>query len=161
MTTPIAYALLNGARMGFSSIEPKIILASGSSLIFGGFKSLNYKRARTREEARSNSPDPIGKTVGENAYTGDLEVYAAEALQIINFLGGAGYGDVFFALAVTYLMNGFDTQVDTLLGCTLDEFDSSNSQGPANLTRKFNLSPLKLLVNGLDDLAIPLTAPPA
>ena len=152
MATPIQYPLINGARHSFASIELKL-----GANIFIGFKSINYSRKRTRSLVRGNSPDPMGKTIGDNEYTADCELYIAEwNLLQSQIASGNGYGDVFFQVLVTYSANGFDTIQDTLNGCTIDSTDASNGQGPDPLVRKFDLNPLKILFNGVDDLAVPL-----
>lgn len=146
----ISYPLINGARHSFASIELKI-----STQIFVGFKSINYSRTRSRTLIRGNSPDPLGKTRGDNEYSADVEMYLAEANQLLTLLG-KGYGDVFFPINVSYSENGFDTITDNLIGCTIDSTEASQSQGSDGLTRKFNLTPLKILFGQVDDLAIPL-----
>lgn len=150
MTTPIAYPLINGVRHSFASIELKL-----NNQIFIGFKSINYTRTRSRTKVRGNSPDPLGKTIGENDYSTDAEMYLAE-WNLFQSQLGAGYGDVFFQILVTYSANGFDTIQDVINGCTVDSTEASQSQGPDPLVRKFDFSPLKILFNGIDDLATPL-----
>lgn len=154
MTTPIAYPLVNGVRHSFASIELKL-----NAQIFIGFKSINYNRTRSRAKVRGNSPDPLGKTIGDNDYTADAELYLAEWNQFQSSLG-VGYGDVFFQVLVTYSANGFDTIQDVINGCTIDSTEASQSQGPDPLVRKFDLAPLKILYNGIDDLASPLIGVP-
>lgn len=166
MPTSIAYPLVNGVRHGFSSIEFKL-----AGQIFVGFKSIKYGRKRTRVEVRGNSPDPIAKTRGDNAYTGSCEMYLAEwnlfqsaliaaAKVAFGNTDGKGWGDVAFQTLVTYNENGFDTIIDTLNGCTADEISADQQQNPDPLVRMIDLAPLKILFNGVDDLAQPLTAPP-
>lgn len=153
MATPIPYPLINGTRHSFSSIELKL-----NGNIFIGFKSINYSRSRSRTAVYGNSPDPIGKTRGTNEYTADVELYLAEWNQFMESIG-EGYGDVFFQVLVTYSENGFDTIQDTINGCTIDGLEVSQSQGSDPLVRKFEMSPLKILFNGKDDLAVPLVGP--
>lgn len=150
MTTPIAYPLINGVRHSFASVELKL-----NGQIFIGFKSINYSRTRSRSLVRGNSPDPLGKTLGENEYSCDAEIYLAE-WNLFQSLLGAGYGDVFFQVLATYSANGFDTIQDVINGCTVDSTEASQSQGPDALVRKFDMKPLKILFNGIDDLAQPL-----
>ena len=150
MTTPIQYPLINGIRHSFASIELKL-----NTQIYIGFKSVNYSRKRSRAQVRGNSPDPMGKTQGDNEYSADIEVYLAEWNQFQASLG-PGYGDVFFQVLVTYSANGFDTVQDVINGCTIDSTEASNSQGPDPTVRKFDLAPLKILFNGVDDLLTPL-----
>jgi hypothetical protein len=154
MATPIPYALINGVRHSFSSIELKL-----NGQIFIGVKSINYSRTRGRSLVRGNSPDPLGKTRGENEYSGDCELYLAE-WNLFQEQLGPGYGDVFFSVLVTYSENGFDTIQDELLGCTMDSAEASNAQGSDPTIRKVNLMPLKILYNGVDDLATPLVGVP-
>lgn len=147
----VQYPLVNGARHSFASIELKL-----NTQLFVGFKSINYSRTRSRTLVRGNSPDPIGKTRGDNEYSADCELYLAE-WNLFQSQLGKGYGDQYFQVVVTYSENGFDTITDTLIGCTIDSTEVSQGQGSDALTRKFNLMPLKILFNNIDDLAIPLT----
>jgi hypothetical protein len=152
MTTPIQYPLANGNRHGGTvSIELKL-----AGTIFVGFTSINYTRTRSRTMVYGNSPDPIGKTRGTNEYKADCELYLAE-FNAFQALLGPGYGDVFFEINVTYSENGFDTISDTIRGCTLDTTEASNAQGTDPTKRKFELNPTKILFNGIDDMAVPLT----
>lgn len=155
-TTPIAYPLVNGCRHSFVSIELKL-----NGQIFTGFKEINYSRTRSRSVVMGNNADPLGKTRGTNEYKADCTLYLAEFNAfVLDTLGGTangGYGDVFFAIAVTYSENGLDTIVDTLTGCTLDSTDASNSQGNDPTIRKFELNSLKILFNDVDDNSVPLT----
>ncbi len=155
MTSPIAMPLVNGVRHGFTSIELKL-----AGQVFVGFKSINYSRKRTRTMVRGNHPDPIAKTRGENEYTADCELYLAEWNLFQSLLGGDGYGDKQFTVRVTYGENGFDTITDEILGCTMDTTDASNGQGPDPTVRKVEMSPLKILFNGFEDLEFPLEPPP-
>lgn len=169
MAVAIPYPLINGTRQDFNNVELKM-----AGLIFVGFKSITYKRSRKRDMPRGNSPDPLGKTIGENEYTGECEIYLAEwkvfkdALKSLAVLQGvpsavapgSGYGDVLFPIYVTKGSSLFDTQMDTLLGCSVDETDSNNSRSPDALTIKINLSPIKILFDGDDDLGTTLVAPP-
>lgn len=153
-TTPLQFPLINGAGFSYSSIELKI-----NGLIFRGFKSINYDYSRERVKVYGNSPDPLFKTVGKADYTCDAEIYVAEWYAFMAQLG-AGFGDVFFPILVTYTQAGFDTVQDSILGCTIDKLSASQSEGPDPLVRKVEFNPLKILLNGLDPLAIPLAPPP-
>lgn len=154
--TPIPYPFLNGVRHSFASVEFKF-----NGLIFVGIASMNYSRTRTRGLVRGNHPDPLGKTIGENEYSADVELYVAEWNQFQASLGnaGKGYGDQFFTATAVYTANGFDLITDTLLGCTMDTTEAALAKGTDGLSRKLQLNPLKILFNGLDDLAVPLAGP--
>ncbi len=164
MANPIAYPLVNGVRHSFQSCELKIVAPGSSGLIIRGFTSLNYKRERKRDIIRGTHPNPLGKTAGENEFAADIEVYLAEFNLIQNALqvaaGGAnidGYGDVFFNIVFTYIANGFDPIVDTIVGCTWDSVEAEPKKGPEGLTRKATLNPLDILHNGTSDYSTPLT----
>jgi hypothetical protein len=125
----------------------------------GGFKSFKHSRKRTREMVRSNSPDPVGKTLGENEYQASAEMYLAwwDALQrtVQNNLG-PGYGDAPFTILVSYIANGFLPIQDVILNCTIDSTEADDSAGPQALTRMVEFNPTKILFNGIDDLFSPL-----
>jgi hypothetical protein len=153
LANPLVYPLVNGVKHSLNSVELKI-----NGRIYIGFKSINYSRKRNRTMVRGKSPDPIAKAIGENEYSGDCELYLAEFNLMQDDLG-PGYGDIPFTVYATWTQNGFDTITDVLLGCNLDSTESNNS-GADPTVRKFDLSPLKILFNGIDDLAVPLVAPP-
>jgi hypothetical protein len=157
--------LINGVRHDWSSIELHV---AGQVII--GRKSVNYSRKRARAMVEGGSPDPISKTRGRNTYTGDIELYLAEFNQLLDLLtqsaaaagatAGNGYGDVPFSVVVMYSETGFDQITDTLLGCTLDSTEVSQSVSADALSRKVELNPIKILFGGKDDLFTPL-GPPA
>ena len=154
---PIQVPLINGVVWSFAHITTKI-----AGLPFtGGFKAIKYSRKRTREMARSNSPDPVGKTLGENEYLASAEIYLewwrATMLTIQNTLGH-GYGDQPFTIEVAYNNHGFTPFVDTIINCTFDSTEADNAVGPQALTRMVEFNPTKIYFNGLDDLAVPLVA---
>ena len=154
---PIQYPLINGVRHSFASVEFRF-----NGVIYIGIASMNYKRARTRGWVRGNHPDPLGKTIGENEYSADCELYVAEWNLLQSTLGdanGNGYGDEAFTAVCTYSANGFDMITDTILGCTLDEVEAALAKGVDGVSRKIVLNPVKILFNGKDDVATPLVAP--
>lgn len=152
---PVAVPLVNGVGWSFAHIS--LVIANMS--FTGGFKSIKYSRKRSRELARSNSPDPIFKTLGENEYQASAEMYVewwAQVIKQIEDTLGVGYGDQFFDVHVSYAASGFTPRTDTILGCTFDSSEADNSQGPGALTRMVELAPMKILFDGRDDLANPL-----
>jgi hypothetical protein len=156
---PLQVPLINGAIRSFGHVRMQI---AGFDFT-GGFKSIDYDRERSREMVYSNSPDPVGKTLGENKYTCEAEVYYdwwSNLLQTVQQQLGPGYGDQSFAIYVSYVGTNLSTYTDTILGCTFDSTKASNKQGSAALTRTVKFNPLKILFNGVDDLEVPLQAPP-
>lgn len=158
MADPLVYPLIRGKRHGFASITLKFALPEGRKVQMF-CKSINYGRTRTRGMVEGNHPDPIAKTRGTNAYKASVEIWIVEYRLLVAELG-PGYGDVDFDTLVTYGENGFETVTDEILGCNLDDDDSSNAQGPDPLIRKIELNPLKIRMAGIDDLAIPMASPP-
>ncbi len=170
MGTPIAYPLLNGVRQSFVSTEIRFATAAigatqgGTTLNLNlrGYKSANYGRTRSRTKMWGNHPDPIGKTRGKNDYKAEFEYAIAEVYAIQQALqalagGASGYGDVFFSMFVTHSENGFDTVVDSILGCTFDDDELSIAEGTEGMYQKLNFNPLKVIRNGVDDVQFPLT----
>lgn len=161
MTAPIQYPLINGNRHSWVSVEAKL---DGQVYYV---TAVNYSRKRNRTMVRANHPDAVGKTRGSNDYSADVEMLLAEfnAFQAAliaraNALGlNGGYGDVPFDVVVQYSENGLDTVTDTIIGCTMDSTDASNTEGTDATKRKVDLNPLKILYAGQDDLATPLQAP--
>ena len=151
---PVGFPLTDAARQSFPSIEAKF----GTQVFL--IHAINYSRTRSRTLVRLNHPDPVGKTRGSNEYKADCEMLLSEFEQLRKAMGGAGYGDKFFDVIVTYSENGLDTVTDVLKGCTIDSTDASNAQGDDATMRKFELNPVKVLFGGDDDVSNPLQAPP-
>jgi hypothetical protein len=156
MTTlaTIPYPMANGTRASFVSLEAKF-----AGQIFVGFAKLTYKRTRDIEVVYGTNKDPIGQTDGTNAYEASCEMLLAE-FNALQAKLGPGYGDVFFKIDATYSQTGLDLIHDELLGCRLLSTDSDASQGTAALKRTFDLKPLKILFNGIDDNSSPLQGVP-
>jgi hypothetical protein len=146
----IQYPIVNGNRHDYTSAEIKI-----KGKIIQGIKSINYSRTRSRTVVMGTSVDPLGKTKGTNEYKADFELYLAEFNELV-LEAGAGYGDVYFDISVTWSANGFDTVTDEIIGCTFDTTDSSNAQGGDTIVRKIEINPIKIRFAGVDDLDTPL-----
>lgn len=161
MPSQVPFPLVNGERHSWASVE---VNAAGTLFYCTG---VNWSRKRTRTMVRVNHPDPIAKTRGNNEYSGDIEMLVAEAnlfqatlINLANQQGlNGGYGDVFFTVLVNYTEVSLDTVTVQLLGCTMDSWEQSNSESTEGSKVKMELAPLKILVNGQDDLPNPLTAP--
>ena len=159
--SPIQVPMTNGFVRSFGHVRLNI-----AGLEFtGGFADVSYSRKRTREKPMSNSPDPIGKTLGENAYECKVVMYYdwfMNLLQTIQQNLGPGYGDQPFITYCSYVGANLTTYTDTIYNCTFDTTDAKNSKGVAALTREIDLSPTKIKFGNpaYDDLAVPLVAPP-
>jgi hypothetical protein len=157
--TPIQVPLTNGVVRSFGHVRLEI-----AGLEFtGGFKSIKRSRVREREMPYSNSPDPIGKTLGENKYQCSAVVYYdwwANLMQTVEANFGPGYGDAPFNIYVSYVGVNLNVYTDWILNCTFDTTQADDQQGIAALTREIEFNPTKILFNGIEDLADPLVAPP-
>jgi len=82
-------------------------------------------------------------------------------IQTIQQQLGEGYGDQPFSVYVSYVGANLTTYTDTILGGTFDSFEAAHKQGTGALTCNVDFQPTKILINGLDDLAVPLQTPPS
>jgi hypothetical protein len=157
--TPIQVPLTNGVVRSFGHVRLSI-----AGLDFtGGFKSIKRSRVRKREKVMSNSPDPVGKTLGENEYECSAVVYYdwwANLLFTVQQNLGPGYGDQPFTIYISYVGVNLNPYTDQVLNCTFDTTQADDQQGIPALTREVDFNPTKILFNGVDDLADPLIAPP-
>lgn len=156
--TPIQVPITNGVVRSFGHVRLSI-----AGLNFtGGFKSIKYSRVRTREDVMSNSPDPVGKTIGENKYLCEAVVlvdWFYNVMQTVQNIA-PGYGDQPFTIYTSYVGVNLVPYTDTILNCTIDSTDADNAAGTTALVRTIQFNPTKILFNGFDDLSTPLVAPP-
>lgn len=152
MATPIRYPDTIGFRASFQSTILKI---DGQE--FPGFVAVEAERARERVLVYGANADPLGKTRGKNSYKASVGVYLAEfnAYMLEHF--GDGWGDRPFTAQVSVTENGYDTVTVIMYGCTVDVAKFSASEGADPLkVEGIELSPTKIVWNGLDDNARPL-----
>ncbi len=147
----VQYPIVNGVRQDPSSVE--MSLGDPINLIIL-FVSVSWKRTRSRTKLSLNHPDPVGKTRGKNEYDASLELAIAEYEAILNILGD-GYGDIQFQISLNIKESGFNPVNVLISNCTLDD-DDGDASGTNALTRKIALNPTKILINGKDDLTVPL-----
>lgn len=153
--SPIQIPLTNGVVRSFGHVRVEI---AGMDF-FGGFKSIKRSRTRSREMMRSNSPDPIGKTLGENAYECSAFMYYdwyMNLIQTINNNYGPGYGDQPFTIWVSYVGRDLVPYTDEIVNCTFDKDDGNDEQGNAALGREVQFNPTKIFFGGFEDLEDPL-----
>lgn len=157
--SPIQVPLTNGVVRSFGHMRLEI-----AGLEFtGGFKSFKRSRTRDREYAYSNSPDPVGKTLGENKYEASGVLYFDWWMNLVTTVQtqlGPGYGDAPFIIYCSYIGVNLVTYTDTITGCTIDSTEIDDAQGTAPLVREVKFNPIKIYFNGLDDLQDPLVAAP-
>lgn len=152
MATPIRYPDTTSFRAGFQSLIVKI---DGQE--FPGYSEGKMSRKRERGMVLGANADPLGKTRGKNTYEASITVYIAEFLAFMVLHFGDGYGDRQFVFEATISENGYDTQTWVAYGCTIDLSAFSFSEGTDPLkTESIDLTPTKIIVNGIDDNARPL-----
>ncbi len=157
MPVPIRYPDTSGFRAGFQSVILKI---DGQE--FAGVTAVDGERTRERVLVYGTNADPIGKTRGKNTYKMSVGVYVAEFNFFIIQHFGPGWGDQPFNAEVTINENGYDTQQYLGIGCTVDVAKWSFAEGADPLKFEgIEMNPVKILINGLDDNAQPLTVAPA
>jgi hypothetical protein len=158
-SSPIQVPLTTGVVRSFG--HTRLVIAG---LEFtGGYASFKLSRTREREMVMSNSPDPVGKTLGENKYQASVVLYYDWFMNLLftlqnNF--GPGYGDIPFTMYPSFVGANLNTYTDTVINCTFDTTEADNAKGVGALTREIQLNPTKILFGGIDDLAVPLVAPP-
>lgn len=158
MPIPIAYPDTTGFRASSSS---SIVKVNGNEFV--GYVEVKGGRKRERQLVPGANADDIGKTRGKNKYTLTMSVYIAEWYAFLLSTFGAGYGDVSFPVEITVTEQGYDTQTWRFDGCTNDggELSVNTSNADPLKVESIELSPIKMLINGIDDNARPLGGPPA
>jgi hypothetical protein len=157
--TPIQVPLTNGVVRSFGHM----VMSIAGLEFTGGFKSFKRSRQRERELPYSNSPDPIGKTLGQNKYQASGVFYYdwwANLLLTVQQNLGPGYGDQPFTIYCSYIGVNLNVYTDTIINCTFDTTEADDAAGTQALTREIQFNPTKILFNGYDDLEDPLVSPP-
>lgn len=161
---PIQYPTVNGVRQSPASVTLELIPINangspGTPYRTRGWSKLDFERTRDRGDVYGPHPDPLGKTRGQNKYTGSLAMYLAEWNYFVReVLGGPGYGDRFFTVICTYTSNGFDPVKAEIRGCTVDKNAFSNAVGTDATQVEMDLHPIKIVMNDEDDVDDPLAA---
>jgi hypothetical protein len=151
----ISYPLQNGDYHSFASVELKVTSGPAAGQIFPGVKSVNAKDSLTPTKVRGAHSEPLGRTRGDYDCDGDLEMYVQQAHQLLQAMG-AGYKQTTFDISITFSEANLDTVQHQLIGCRIQEVDSSNAVGTDASTLKFTLNIMKVLFDGLESLTDPL-----
>jgi hypothetical protein len=161
MTQPIQ-PLLVPVTSGFVPSFANVRLNAAGMDFSGGFAELKYDVKVVGEQVESNNMDPVGETIGTAKYTASGKFYR---LWLINFIAqitnqlGPGWAAQPFNVYVGIVADlsiGQVTQTDTLLSCKLRSLALAGQKGNSALTGDIDLSPLKILINGVDNNPCPL-----
>jgi hypothetical protein len=137
------YPLVNETLHEWSSVEIK-------------FEGRKYDEGLDPQKQYGTSVDPIGRTRGPRDANGDIELYLEEYQRLMADMG-AGFYEQTMQITVSYSEDGLSTIVDQLVDVRIKKINVSQSQGADALTRKLDLSVMKVLWNGLDGVKNPLT----
>lgn len=151
----ISYPLQNGDYHSFASVELKVTSGPAAGQIFPGVKTVNAKDSLTPTKVRGAASEPLGRTRGDYDAEGDMEMFVQQGHQFLQALG-PGYKQITFDISITFSEANLDTVQHQLLGCRIQEVDSSNSAGTDASTLKFTLNIMKILFDGLESLLDPL-----
>ncbi len=156
---PIQVPLTTGVVRSFGHVRLQV---AGLELT-GGFQKAKLSRKREREIVYSNNPDPVGKTLGENKYECAITFlydWWMNTLLTIEQQLGPGYGDQPFSIFLSNVGKNLPTYTDTVINCTFDTTTADYAQGTKATSIEVDFNPTKILFNGIDDLEVPLVAPP-
>lgn len=159
-TTPIQYPTTGGNRHSSASAELTIVgpgnIQIPSSGPFPGWTKISYTWNLESVELYGHHPDPMGQTLGQAKYELEWEVWLAEYNMLLAALG-QGFASQYIQFMISYSENGFDTIVDIINGVRLTSGGAEMTNNPDPLKRTIKCKPLKILPNGVDMLAIPLS----
>jgi hypothetical protein len=142
----VDYPLINGVRHEWSSVELKL-----RTDVYIGVREIKYTDTLKGTKLRGTHPKPIGRTRGEYDAEGSMVMYLAEANQYRKALG-PGYKEVVWDAVVSYVEDGFETIVDTLVGCRITKDEGGGTQGPEPLASPWDIDPMDILWNGISSL---------
>jgi hypothetical protein len=140
---PIESPLINGDRYDFASIIAHI---NGGLVL--GVKEISYKNSKERGEVRGTSPQKLARTRGQYKCEASATLYRREFDELITQLGD-GYMEIVFPITVSYANDGQPLVTDTIVGCTINEDDHSNSSGTDPTEVKLTFDPMYILIKGI------------
>jgi hypothetical protein len=136
----------------FASLEVRIE-AEGLSFTTLEFTEVEYDDEQEPGELRGTSSEILGRTRGEYKPTGKLKLSKKEHARLLTALGNGFYRKSVDVI-VTYDEPQLGLIVDSILGCRPKKNSGSNSKGNDPSEAEMELSPLKILWNGIDGSAV-------
>jgi hypothetical protein len=126
----------------------------------GGFTELKWSIENTSEEGRSNNPDPIGFSLGENKYAASVRLYYDFLMNLIQQVG-PGWNMLPFTGYFSFVGTGLVTYTDKLVACRLKKVELDTTADNAKpITMPIDLGPIKIYPAGVDGNIYPLIATP-
>lgn len=157
----VAYALLNGVRHSWSSVELRV-----NGLIILGCTEVNYSPKLEPGVVRGAGSLPIAHTLGNAEFEGDFTILLEEFNELLTQLGQGAMAQT-FDIVCSYdatlgnvQSGGLSVITDTLQACRITSIEATNSSGSTDATaRKCTVKPLMVLLNGINVMAEQPTAP--
>lgn len=128
----ISYPDINGKRYSWASIKVNI-----GNQQYLGVKSINFNEKVDPQKIHGTGQNIIGATAGMYDADGDVEVYQAEADDIITALG-VGWGNRPLTITVQYEDDGQPTVTKTLIVRLTARTQGGSESGEA-MTSKFTM----------------------
>jgi hypothetical protein len=136
--------IINGVTYDWHSIE---VQANGVAT--PEIKEISYKEAGKRTRVYGTPRNAVGRTGGKSEPEASITMYKAQWERFKAELGN-GFGLVEFDVLINYSEAGQDIVTDELLSCTIEEVETSPSQGDDPIEVKLALSVLRMKHNGLE-----------
>jgi len=142
-----AATTINGVTYDWHSIE---CIAKGVSC--PELKDISYKESGKRTKVYGTPRNAVGRTGGKSEPEASMTMYKAQWEAFKAQLGN-GFGLVEFDMLINYSEPGQPIITDELLGCTVEEVDTSPSNGEDPIEVKLSLSVMRMKHNGLEMFA--------
>lgn len=140
----MAATTINGVTYDWHSIE---VLAKGVSC--PELKDISYKESGKRTKVFGTPRNAVGRTGGKSEPEASMTMFKAQWEQFKAQLGN-GFGLVEFNVLVNYSEENQPIVTDALIGCTVEEVDTSPSNGDDPVEVKLSLSVMRMKHNGLE-----------
>lgn len=145
----IKYPLYNGPYPGWLNMEIRV-----ADKVIGGITELNWSIKAEPGEVRGAGGQPIGYTVGQASYEGDLSLLEPQYYELISTMG-----DNYMVKTFTiFIARGpiddtgeftFETYYDALYGVRITGSAGSGSATSSDgLVKKLTIKPLRVFENG-------------
>lgn len=143
----MAATKINGVTYDWHSLE---VVANGAAT--PEIKEISYKEAGKRTKVFGTPRNAVGRTGGKAEPEASITMYKAQWEVFKKDLGN-GFGLKEFDILVNYSEASQPIVTDELIGCTIEEVETSPSQGDDPVEVKLALSVMRMKHNGLEMFA--------